>query len=108
MATATKTAPVAIDKQVKDFLKTLGSGPNKIAESLAAMKIKGVAFNSEECPIAKVVKKNFKKLRNIFVSAALEFIYKDEDYSVDLPAAVDKFITKFDNGNYPNLAIKAG
>lgn len=103
MATVTKTAPVAIDTQVQNFLKSLGSGPNKIAENLTEQKVKGVSGDSHACPIAKIVKKNFKSLKEVCVSDQLQFVYKDEDYIVDLPSAVGKFVEKFDNGDYPNL-----
>lgn len=104
MTTATKTTPpVAIDKQVQNFLKTLGSGPNKIAENLTEQKIKGVSGDAVNCPVVKVIKKNFKSLKNVNVSEQLEFSHKNEDYVVDLPVAVGKFVQKFDNGDYPNL-----
>jgi hypothetical protein len=95
-----------IEKEVVGFLKTLGSGPNKIAENLAAMKIKGNVADGSDCPITKGIRKKFKSLKNVSVSTDVEFTYKGEDYVVTYPAAVGKFIEKFDEGGYPALATK--
>jgi hypothetical protein len=95
-----------IDKEVVTFLKTLGSGPNKIAENLTELKIKGVAGDDSQCPIAKAIRKQFKNLKGLSVTAEVEFTYKGENHFVTYPAAVGKFIEKFDKGDYPALATK--
>ncbi len=95
-----------IEKEVKSFLTTLGAGPNKIAENLTEMKIKGVIGDGNNCPITKAIRKKFKKLKDVSVSTEVEFMYKNEDHVMSYPAAVGKFIEKFDNGDYPNLATK--
>lgn len=95
-----------IGKEVVTFLKTLGSGPNKIAENLIELKIKGVVGDSNQCPIAKAVRKQFKNLKGLSVTSDLEFTYKGEDHVVAYPSAVSKFIKKFDSGDYPALATK--
>ena len=100
-------AEITIDKQVKDFLKTLGSGPNKIAENLTEMKIKGSIGDSNDCPVAKAIRKKFKSLKNVSVGENLEFVHKKEDYTLNYPVAICKFIEKFDNAEYPALATKS-
>lgn len=95
-----------IEKEVKTFLTKLGSGPNKIAESLAEMKIRGIIGDGNQCAITKALRKNFKNLKNLSVSTNIEFTYKNEGHSMAYPAAVSKFIEKFDKGGYPNLATK--
>lgn len=95
-----------IDKEVVTFLKTLGSGPNKIAENLTELKIRGVVGDGNQCPIAKVIRKQFKNLKELTVASSLEFTYKGEDHVVTYPSAVSKFIEKFDCGDYPALATK--
>jgi hypothetical protein len=99
-------AVTQIDKEIVTFLKTLGSGPNKIAENLTALKIKGVVGDGNQCPIAKVIRKQFKNLKGLSVTSDLEFTYKGEDYVVAYPSAISKFIEKFDGGAYPALATK--
>jgi hypothetical protein len=99
-------AATQIDKEIVTFLKTLGSGPNKIAENLTALKIKGVLADGNNCPIAKVIRKQFKNLKGLSVTSELEFTYKGEDHVVAYPSAVSKFIEKFDSGDYPALLTK--
>jgi hypothetical protein len=93
--------------KVKDFLKSLGTGPNKVAENLKEMKIKGYKAESDSCPIVKALRKNFKNLKGISTdSDTVEFDYRGEDCSVKVPSAVAKFVQKFDNNDYPELAFK--
>jgi hypothetical protein len=97
----------SINVRVGNFLKGLGSGPNKIAENLKEMQIKGRIGNSDECALAKAIKKNFKGLKNLDVSGGdVSFQHKGEDYYVNIPAACSKFIDKFDDGDYPDIAYK--
>lgn len=95
-----------IEKEVKSFLTTLGSGPNKIAESLAKMKIRGIAGDGNQCAITKAIRRNFKNLKNLSVGTDIEFTYKNEDCVMAYPVAVSKFIEKFDKGDYPNITTK--
>jgi hypothetical protein len=95
-----------IEKEVSGFLKTLGSGPNKIAENLAAMKIKGTLAEGSDCPIVKCLRKKFKNLKSLSVAEDVEFTYKGEEYAVKYPAAVGKFIENFDDGKYPAITTK--
>jgi hypothetical protein len=100
-------AVTQIEKEVRSFLTKLGSGPNKIAESLAGMKIKGTVGDGNECPVAKAIRKNFKNLKEVCVAEDVGFSYKKEAYTVGYPAAIGKFIEKFDNGDYPTVATKS-
>jgi len=95
-----------IEKEVVTFLKTLGSGPKKIAESLTAMKIKDTLRVSQDCPIAKCLRKQFKNLKSLSVSDVVSFTHKGEEYEVSYPVAIGKFIENFDEGKYPAVATK--
>jgi hypothetical protein len=104
MATVTTAE---MQTKVKDLLKSLGTGPNKIADSLKEMKIKGYRSESDQCPITKLIRKQFKNLKGICsTSDAIEFTLRGEDCVVQIPKAVGKFMDKFDNGDYPELAFK--
>lgn len=87
-------------------LKELGTGKNKIAESLKAKKIRGKMGNSDECPIAIFVKKLFPKSTDITVdsdSIEVGFENPEFDFSVKCPSAVGKFIDEFDGEKFPDL-----
>lgn len=93
--------------KVKDLLKSLGTGPNKIADSLKEMKIKGYRSEANQCPVTKLIRKNFKNLKNIYSSSdVIEFTLRDEGCEVKISKAVGKFMDKFDAGGYPELAFK--
>jgi len=93
--------------KVKDLLKSLGTGPNKIAESLKEMKVKGYRSYSDRCPITKLIRKQFKNLKNIYSDTeTIAFELRNEECEVQIPKAVGKFMNKFDNGDYPELAFK--
>lgn len=96
---------INIAKEIKDFLKSLGKNPNKIAETLKKMKIKGVPDDSQKCPLAKVLKKKFKnRIKEILISDEVEFIYKKELMRFYISKPCQKFISKFDGGDdYPEL-----
>jgi hypothetical protein len=96
-----------MEAKVKGLLKSLGTGPNKIAESLKEMKIKGYRAESDQCPITKLIRKQFKNLKGVSSdSATIEFELRGEECAVDVPKAVSKFMDNFDNGGYPELAFK--
>ena len=99
-------AATQIEKEVKDFLKVLGSGPNKVAENLTELKIKGTVGDGRECPVTKALRKKFKNLEGLYVADNVVFSHKNEVHEVEYPAAIGKFIEKFDNGEYPALATK--
>jgi len=105
--TATLTVQEQLGVRVKDFLKSLGSGPNKIAESLETMKIRGRICDIENCPLAKAVKRNFKGIKGLSVNVdEIYFLYKKEKYIITPPPACSRFIDKFDYGYYPNITSK--
>jgi len=104
MATVTTAE---MQTKVKDLLKSLGTGPNKIADYLKEMKIKGYRTDSDRCPITKLIRKKFQNLKNVGSdSETIEFILRGEDCVVQTPKAVSKFMNKFDNGDYPELTFK--
>ncbi len=107
---------VAIDKvmeqreaKLKTALKELGSGKNKVAETLKAKKIKGCRNTSDDCPVAKYVKKLFPRATSIEVdTGSVSVGFKDDEYiDVNLPKAVGAFIEAFDDGDYDFLSTEA-
>lgn len=102
----TKTKPATqeeMEANVKALLKNLGAGPNKVAEKLVSLKIKGDPGYASSCPVARFIRKNFKSLKNIEVTESVSFDYRGEGCCVELPSAVEKFVGKFDDGDYPEL-----
>lgn len=90
-------------------LKELGTGKNKIAESLKVKKIRGKMGDSDECPMAVFVKKLFPKATGIQVDAAsidVSFEKEDFNFSVVTPKLIGQFIDDFDSEKYPDL-VKA-
>ena len=86
-------------------LKELGTGKNKIAESLKAKKISGKVGSSNECPIAIFTKKLFPKAIKICVGESIDVCFekKDFDFSVVTPKLIGQFIDDFDETKYPDL-----
>lgn len=94
-----------MEKHVKDFLKSLGTTPDKIAKTLVEMKIKGERMEGNTCPIAKAIKKKFK-FKNVSICYEnIEFVYNKEICTVWLKA-IGKFMDNFDDGKYPELETK--
>lgn len=104
MATATTVKKSWEDTQTEKLttaLKELGSGKNKICQSLEAKKILGVTSDVEECPIARYVKKVFKNAEDISVDAnEISVTFAKGTISCKPPKAVSNFITDFDEGDY--------
>lgn len=94
-----------MEKQVKTFLKSLGTTPDKIAKTLAEMKIKGERMEGYTCPIAKAIKKKFKFKHVSVCYQNIEFTVGKEVSTVWL-AAIGKFMDNFDDGKYPELETK--
>lgn len=87
-------------------LKELGSGPNKVAESLKALKIKGALDDAHDCPIARFIQKLFKTATLVTVdSAGVDLMFDEKDFFVVFSVAIEKFIENFDNGKYPDLVL---
>lgn len=99
------------ERQIMPRLKELGGGPKVVAASLAAMKIKGVPCDADECPVAKVVKKWFRSASMVVVDMAdITVGWKadgrsevGDSFSVKPPAAVANFIDQFDGGKFPAM-----
>ena len=92
-----------LTQKVKDYLKFLGAGPNKVAEALKKAKIKGEPGSSSHCPLANALKKKFKALTEIQVSNEIGLHAYGEDITIKTPVACCKFIDKFDEEQYPAL-----
>jgi len=90
-------------------LKELGTGKNKIAESLKAKKIRGTMGSTEDCPVAVFVKKLFPKAIDIDVNSdtiEVSFEKSEFNFEVDTPKLIGQFIDGFDGEKYPDLLKK--
>jgi len=108
MTTATAQKPTKNEQRtakLKAALKELGSGKNKIAETLKAKRVKGDVGDSESCPIANYVKRVFPKAASVEVEGGTIDVCwgADDCISVDTPKAVNDFIGDFDESHYPDL-----
>ena len=101
---ATKWTKELVEERLKPALKELGTSAKKVAESLKAKKIKGYRSEGDSCPIAVLVKKTFKSAEYITVDGeSIDVCVGGSDYFIKPPAAVRKFIERFDAGDYPEL-----
>ncbi len=104
MDTKTEKKLKTLTQRVKDYLKSLGAGPNKIADALKKAKIKGEMGSASFCPLARALKKKFKTLEEVQVDSSIDVYAYGEEASIDFVSnAVSKFVENFDNGKYPAL-----
>jgi hypothetical protein len=83
---------------VAEKLNKLGNGTTAIAAHLQSKRIKGTVGDENSCPLANYLTKEL---------GADEVSVTEEEAIVTirwpLKKAFTKFVTKFDNGNYPDL-----
>jgi hypothetical protein len=112
---------------ISDFLNSLGSTPDEVADSLLIMGIKGERDNPCFCPIIKAIYFNFpelpKGLKVVVVPGHTKYIYGSIPIYVEqkakvtwsdiqtidpkCPDAVSEFIMLFDVGKYQFLIGKS-
>ncbi len=97
-----KTYPTRVYKK----LEKLGNTPDEIAENLRKENIKGSAMSPSSCPIATYLNTHSKTYN--FSVGLTSFSIKDQNFHIiqaanAVPAAVREFVSKFDNGYYPDL-----
>lgn len=82
-------------------LKELGTGKNKIAQALAAKKIKGTPGDPDDCAVAKYVKKLFPKAKKVEVDGDSIEVYFNDGGEISVPCskALGAFISDFDDDN---------
>lgn len=90
--------PVSIDSVTK-FLTALGSTPDEIAKTLKRRGVKGVAFQSDKCPLVNALKRRWPSRQII---ASIDVVYIDDD-EITLPRSCQRFVSNFDSGLYPDL-----
>ena len=100
MTAADHTATVA------ELLAGLGDTPDAVADTLRARGIKGVREHCCACPIAELLKRN--GIPNPHVECARVWPDPDSMWKVStrMPAAVQVFIDRFDEGVYLDLGVE--
>jgi hypothetical protein len=100
-ATVKKSWEDTQTEKLKEALKELGSGKNKICATLEAKKILGKPSDTGDCPIARYIKKVFKNAECVAVDAdEISVTLPKGEICVTPPKAVSNFIVDFDEGEY--------
>lgn len=100
-ATLKKSWEETQTEKLKDALKELGGGKNKICETLENKKILGNVGDVGDCPVARYIKKVFKNATDISVDAdSIEVTLSKGTICVKPPKAVSNFISEFDEEEY--------
>lgn len=81
------------------FLECLGTTPDEVADGLRFLEVKGVRGNMLHCPIGRALKKMFDKPYTVTGVVGTEV----GTILCYLPAPVNQFITRFDNGEFQDL-----
>lgn len=112
--------------KINEFLKSLGSTSQEVADSLRKMGVEGEKYNEQFCPVIKAIYQNFPNFSSGLKARAgsvpgyrcdtiygwlhvkTTFRYEvtwDDCQTIDpiCPEPVGQFITDFDNGKYPDL-----
>lgn len=112
--------------KIEEYLKSLGSTPQEVAENLELQGITGEIGNAQFCPVIKAIYKKFPKLsKGLIVQIrsnkggyanfnGLTLYFKRSERVVITwndcqttdplcPQAVQDFVKEFDNGKYPHL-----
>lgn len=112
--------------KIDEFLKSLGSTSQEVADNLRNMGVKGEKYNEEFCPIIKAVYQNFPNLSGglkaragnvpgyrcnttygwLYIKTSFGYeVTWDDCQTIDpiCPEPVGRFIIDFDDGKYPDL-----
>ena len=109
MATAKKVRP----GDVGGFLRSLGDTPQKVANSLKVLGIKGKRSSMTNCPITNAICKYCPDVSDVIICDgrlfgdhyhySLEGSQGGQPFGRIVPTAVLDFVGKFDDGAYNNL-----
>jgi hypothetical protein len=97
-------------KSLEELLLELGSTADNIAANLIEMGIEGIPKSYHGCPVLNYLRENhgLDKLRISGGGAGPYYIY-DYTNEIDEPVRpwkpLQKFLEKFDNGEYPELIL---
>jgi len=102
-------------EDVKAFLQSLGTTHEEVAEKLRAAGVKGYRISAGNCPVARLVKRQFPDLFDFSISRTGFTIHEPNPeegcWSIRTPldeySAVGRFIAAFDTmltSNYADLA----
>lgn len=96
--------------EVQSFLEGLGANALEVSETLLTMGARGEKGSTRSCPIANALKLKFENTIWSVVRTAVK-IEPDKMSSwehflqVPVPDPALRFISEFDNGNYPELEL---
>jgi hypothetical protein len=102
-------------QEVAQVLLRLGDHEDEVAASLLAEGIKGRMVASNRCPISNFIRSRaFGDLPGRYVSSnthsilvsvarAVDGLVLTDEYTLQPPTPVARFISKFDSGLYPEL-----
>lgn len=85
---------------VLEALEELGETAEEVAESLRKGGHKGIPKTACACPVANFCNKKFDADTDVQLS---EIVLTDCEIVVDMPDNIFQFITRFDNGEFPEL-----
>ncbi len=85
-------------KRVRSMLYSLGDSAIKVAKSLKRRKITGKLGDGYSCPVANFLKKKLKD-NQVFVATRIE----TTDVSMKTSRTIQRFINRFDKGDFPYL-----
>lgn len=99
-------------KQVffEDAIKDLGNSADKIAKKLKSLKIRGHRNEADICPIGNyLTEKGFEDVAvyQSGIDARLSGNGYSFTFTITPSKAIESFITRFDNGKYPELDADA-
>lgn len=88
-------------------LEKLGNSPDDIANSLKSAGIKGIRGISTSCPIANYLKSKYEGIElTVGATKVVVAFYESwgqASFNIKNSEALEKFISKFDNIEYPDL-----
>lgn len=91
------------EESVEEWLDSLGTTADEVANSCRALGYKGRPQQARVCPISNGAKQHF----GVPFASAYKSVFVGElggNYTrVNLTRPVDEFIQKFDDGEYPDL-----
>ena len=89
-------------RYISMFLETLGATADEVAARLRKEGVKGWRAHAHTCPVARLVKKKYRGVGEFNISQH-SFACSGGGFPRGVPDGVSNFITKFDEGAYPDL-----
>lgn len=101
------------NEEVRDYLLSLGSTPDQVAETLQAQGIKGYRASADSCPLAHALNAHYGEGVQAFVTHTDVTLARypvasdaNNDYLIVNPLQIADFVSLFDSGEYPELVME--